>query len=310
VSLTRLIALLAALTLALVPVACGGDGDGGGGGGASGASAADVLKRAGKNTAKSADVKLELEASLKGADDLEGPVKFSLEGPYRSNGAKTLPDLDWRMHAEGDGQKFDARLITTSDNAWVEYEGKTYEVGEQLVSQLTTQLKSQPSNPQQLGSLDLEGWFKDPEVEDAEAGGVPTHRVSGDVDVRKVLESVDKVMQKSAPSGQAAPRLTPQMIDEIAEAVTKAHVSTDVGRDDGIMRRNSMELSFEVPEGRRASAKGLEGGDVKLLFEQSDVNGDQRVKAPANAAPIQELLRALGIPPQLLGPGVTPQMPG
>lgn len=305
-SFARLIALLAALTLAVVPVACGGDS----GGGASGASAADVLKQAGKNTAKSADVKLELEASLKGSDDFDGPVKFSLEGPYRSNGAKTLPDLDWRMHAEGDGQKFDARLITTRDNAWVEYEGKTYEVGEQLVSQLTSQLKSQPSNPQQLGSVDLEGWFEDPEVEDAEAGGVPTHRVSGDVDVRKVLESVDKVMQKSAPSGQPAPRLTPQMIDEIDEAVTKAHVETDVGRDDGIMRRNSMELSFEVPEGRRASAKGLEGGDVKLLFEQSDVNGDQRVEPPANAAPIQELLRALGIPPQLLGPGVTPQMPG
>ena len=148
-SLARLIALLAALTLAVVPVACGGDSGGGAGGGAS---AADVLEQAGKNTAKSADVKLRAGGLAEGLRRASmGPVKFSLEGPYRSNGAKTLPDLDWRMHAEGDGQKFDARLITTRDNAWVEYEGKTYEVGEQLVSQLTSQLKQPAVQPAAAG---------------------------------------------------------------------------------------------------------------------------------------------------------------
>jgi len=297
VSLRRLTPLL--LLLALI-AGCGGDS----GGSSSGQSASEVLKKAGTQTAKSADVKLELEASVKGAEGFDGPAKFSLEGPYRSNGPKTLPDLDWKLHAEGDGQKFDARLITTRDNAWVEYEGKTYEVGSQLVASFTRRLQSQPSNPQSLRSLNLEQWFDDPEVEDAEAGGVPTTRVSGDVDVRKVLESVAEVMQKSVPSGQPTPQLPDAVIDEIAESVKKAHVETDVGREDGIVRRNAMELSFEVPEGRRAQAKGLEGGDVKLVFEQSDVNGDQRVQRPSNALPIQELLRALGLPPELLAPGV------
>lgn len=302
-SLRRLTPLV--LLLALI-AGCGGDS----GSSSSGQSASEVLKKAGKQTAKSADVKLELEASVNGAKDFDGPAKLSLEGPYRSNGPKTLPDLDWKLHAEGDGQKFDARLITTRDNAWVEYEGKTYEVGSQLVANFTQQLKRQPSNPRSLRSLNLEEWFDDPEVEDAEAGGVPTTRVSGDVNVRKVLESVVEVMKKSVPSGQATPQLPQQTIDEIADSVEKAHVETDVGRDDGIVRRNTMELSFEVPESRRSQVKGLEGGDVKLLFEQSDVNGDQRVQPPSNALPIQELLRALGIPPQLLGPGVTPQLPG
>jgi hypothetical protein len=307
VSARRLAALLAALVLALVPAACGGDGGGSGGGG----SAEEVLDRASKQTAKSADVKFELEASLNGAEDLQGPVKLSFSGPYRSNGAKALPDLDWSIHAEGDGEKFDARLVTTRDNAWVEYEGQTYEVGEQLISGLSSQLQRQQAQPQDLRSLSTGEWFDDPEVEDAEVGGVPTRRVSGDVDVRKVLESVDEVMQKSAPAGQPVPRLTEQMMDEIDDAVKTAHVETDVGRDDGILRRTTLQVAFEVPEERRESADGLQGGDVRLVFEQSNVNGDQRVEPPSGARPISELLRGFGIPPEaLLGPGFTPQSPG
>jgi hypothetical protein len=307
VSARRLAALLAALVLALVPAACGGDGGGSGGGG----SAEEVLDRASKQTAKSADVKFELEASLNGAEDLQGPVKLSFSGPYRSNGAKALPDLDWSIHAEGDGEKFDARLVTTRDNAWVEYEGQTYEVGEQLISGLSSQLQRQQAQPQDLRSLSTGEWFDDPEVEDAEVGGAPTRRVSGDVDVRKVLESVDEVMQKSAPAGQPVPRLTEQMMDEIDDAVKTAHVETDVGRDDGILRRTAIQVAFEVPEERRESADGLQGGDVRLVFEQSNVNGDQRVEPPSGARPISELLRGFGIPPEaLLGPGFTPQSPG
>jgi hypothetical protein len=310
VSARGLTALLAAAALALVPAACGGD-DGGGGATGGGASAEQLLERASKQTAKSADVKFELEASLKGGTDLEGPVKLTFSGPYRSNGAKTPPDLDWKLHAEGDGERFDARVVTTRDNAWVEYEGQTYEVGEQLISSLSAQLQSQQAEPQDLRSLGAGDWVEDPEVEDAEAGGVPTRRVSGDVDVRKVLESVDEVLQKSATAGQPMPRLTDRTMDEIEGAVETAHVVVDVGRDDGILRRNTLEVAFDVPEARRESADGIEGGDVRLLFEQSDVNGDQRVEAPSGARPISELLRGFGIPPEaLLGPGFTPQSPG
>lgn len=307
-SARRLVAVLAALVLALAIAACGGDGGGSGGGD----SADELLQKASKQTAKSADVKFELEASLKGsAKELDGPVKLSFSGPYRSNGAKTLPDLDWKIHAEGGGEDFDARVITTRDNAWVEYQGETYEVGEQLISSLGAQMQRQQADPEELRSIGVSEWFDDPDVEDAEVGGVPTRRVSGDVDVRKVLESVDKVLRKSAAAAQPVPRLTEQTMDEIEEAVKTAHVETDVGRDDGILRRNTMELSFEVPEDRRASARGLEGGDLSVLFEQTDVNGDQRVTAPSGARPISELLRGFGIPPEaLLGPGFTPQSPG
>ena len=59
------------LLLALI-AGCGSDG----GSSSSGQSASEVLKKAGTQTAKSADVKVELEATVNGAQDFEGPAKF------------------------------------------------------------------------------------------------------------------------------------------------------------------------------------------------------------------------------------------
>lgn len=311
-----LIALVAALALALVVVACGGGESGGSGGDSE--SAAKLLQQASKKPAKSADVKFSLEADLKGVAQLDGPVKLSFEGPYRSNGKGAMPDLDWKVRGAAAGTSIEARAITLRDNAYVQYQGTTYEVGRELVAKLNQQLKSGRAGQQQLSALGLDTskWIRDAKVEDGEAGGVPTKHITGDVDVRKLLEGLNKLFQSPSvtgqlPPGAATPKLSRQTIDEVAAAVKDAGVEADVGRDDGIMRRSATDISFDVPEKRRAELKGLEGGTVKFSFEQSDVNGDQKVTAPSGARPIAELLRRIGIPPEmLLGPGFSTPSPG
>jgi hypothetical protein len=310
VSVRGLIALLAALALALIPSACGSDEDAG--------SARELLKRATEKTAKSADARFEFEATLDGVEQLDGRIKVSLEGPYRSNGKAKLPDFDWKLHGEAAGKSLDARLVAVPDNVFVEYGGSTYEVGEELMGMLTQQLGKNQTDPEELRRLgfDTSEWFTDPEVSDAEVGGVPTKRISGEVDVRKALEDLDKLFRSPAVSGQlppgaSAPRIPQDAIDEIDDAVKESHLETDVGRDDGIMRRNSFELSFEVPSAQRDRLKGLEGGEMKVLLELGDVNGDQQVTPPSGARPIEELLRRIGIPPELLlGPGFRTPAPG
>jgi hypothetical protein len=311
VSVRRLIALLAALALALVPSACGSnEGDAG--------SARELLKHATEHMAKSANLKFELEASLEGVDELKGPVKLGLEGPYRSNGQGKLPDFDWKLHGEAAGKSLDARLVAVGGNAFVEYGGTTYEVGQQLMGKLSQQLGRNQTDPQELRRLgfDASEWLKDPEESDAEAGGVPTKRVSGELDVRKALEDLDKLFRSPAVSGQlppggAAPRIPQDAIDKIEDAVKDSHIEADVGRDDGLLRRESFELRFEVPSDQRDRLKGLEGGELKTTIELGDVNGDQQVTPPSGARPIEELLRRIGIPPELLlGPGFSTPAPG
>jgi hypothetical protein len=158
--------------------------------------------------------------------------------------------------------------------------------------------------------------IKNAKVEDGEAGGVETHHISGDIDVRKFLESLNKLFQSPAfsnqlPPGAAKPSLSPQTISEIEQAVKEAHVETDVGKDDGILRKSGMDMSFEVPSDKRSQVDNVEGGSFKFSVEQSDVNGDQSVTPPTGARPITELLQKIGIPPQLLqGPGFTTPSPG
>jgi hypothetical protein len=318
VSARRLIALAAALALALFVAACGGD-SGGGSSSSDGKSATQLLQAASKKPAKSADMKLSFEADVKGSSDLKGPIKLNLEGPYKSNGTGALPDLDWKVKAEGDGKSFEARLISMKDNAWVEYQGTTYEVGTQLVGKLNQQLKQNQSKQQQsiqrLG-INPANIIKNAKVEDGEAGGVDTNHVSGDIDVPKLLELVNKLIKSPSvnsqlPPGAATQSLSPQTIADIDQAVKEAHVEADVGKSDGILRKSAMDMSFDVPEDKRSRVDNVEGGSFKFSLEQSDVNGGQSVTAPTGARPITELLQRLGIPPQLLqGPGFTTPSPG
>ena len=299
-SLRRLTPLL--LLLALI-AGCGDSG-----GSSSGQSASEVLKKAGTQTAKSADVKLELEASVKGGEGFDGPAKFSLEGPYRSNGAKTLPDLDWKLHAEGDGQKFDARLITTRDNAWVEYGGTTYQVGEALWARALAALAQQeePGAPETLAEAGIDPleW-----VEEAETGGEETvdetqaTEVTAKLDVESMLRDFTRI------PGATRRRLPEGTLRDAEDVVEDVELEALIGEDD-IWRRISAETEFDIPEDERDALGGLEGGRVELHVQLAQPNEPVEIEGPSQARPIDELLRALQIPPELfLGPGFAQPSP-
>ena len=97
--------------------------------------------------------------------------------------------LDWDVKVAGAGPDLDAGLIVTDDNAYVEFRGQNYEVGEQLFSQLKrsfAQQQKQAGGQQSLKQLGIDpaDWLEDPKVEDGEdIGGDSTRKVSGDVDV-------------------------------------------------------------------------------------------------------------------------------
>ena len=313
-SLRRLPALAACLALALVPAGCGS------GGSASGSDdARKLLEDAAAKQVKSADAKFSLTANLEGGDSdkLTGPLKLQFSGPFRSNGQRKLPDLDWKFHGEAAGRSLDARLVTVVDNAFVEYQGTAYEVGEQLVKRFTQQQAGAPEQDFRSLGIDPSGWLKNAEVEDGyEIGGDPTRKVSREVDLRKVLESVNAMFAKPAVKSQLPPgtppvRLPEKAMEEIEDAVDDMKLEVNVGRDDGILRRVRFEASFKTPEKERSKVGGVEGGELKLDFEQTNIDGDQRIEAPTDARDFSELLRAFGVPPELLlGPGALTPSPG
>lgn len=281
----RAFALLAAALLACLALVAGGCGSDGG------RSAGQVLESASEKQAESADLDMSLELKLDGVERLEGPVRLSVKGPYRSNGPKRLPDFDFRIGYDAAAKKGSLRVIGAGQNAFVEYGGATYEVGRDLVRR---QLERQPGGQPRV---DGARWVKDGEVTD------DGRTVRGEVDVARMLADVNRVIAQT-PGGRQIPQRT---VDRIEQAVTDASLEVSLG-DDEVMRRGSFDLSFEVPEELRSQARGLRGGELRLRVRQSDVNGAQRIQAPTGARPLAELLRGFGVPPEALQLG--PQAPG
>lgn len=288
---------LLSLTAALVLLAAGCGG--------SSQSPTERLDAAFENEVTSADIDLDVEATVEGVDELSGPLSFSLSGPYRQDDPEQFPVFDWQVAFEGAGQSFEAGITATEDNAYVEYEGQAYEVGTEVFAQLKAQQEGSGSSftPQSIKALGVDptAWLTDAEIEDGEEiGGDATDLVSGDVDVRQVIEDVVKIAQSPIvrrqleSQGQAVPEFeapTEEELQEVEDSIERLSVEFNID-DDDVLRRTHVEADFTIPEG--TDADGLTGGSVTLDFVLEDVGGELEIEPPADPAPISELSEALG----------------
>jgi hypothetical protein len=290
------LALLAAALLAAS--GCGGDGND--------EAATDLLKRGFATDVDTGVLTLEAEVELDGGP-VDGPFRFELEGPFRAAGSPTeMPDLDMTFRASGAGQEYEGRAIVTRQNAWIEFEGETYEVGEDLWAQLLEALaQQQPGQPETLeeAGVDPLDWIDGLEEDGEErVDGVPATKLTGTVDIEAMLRDFDRIAGR-----QGIPEA---VLDQADEVVDDVELATWIDRND-IWRRISGETEFHVPEEERDSAGGLEGGSVSLDMTLDEPNEPVEIEGPAEARPIDELLRSLGIPPEsLLGPGFATPAPG
>jgi hypothetical protein len=100
------------------------------------------------------------------------------------------------------------------------------------------------------------------------------------------------------------------VLDQAGDVVDDVEFDTWIDAND-VWRRIAAETEFSVPEDQRDAAGGLEGGSVSLDMTLDDPNEPVEIEGPAEARPIDELLRSLGVPPELLlGPGFAQPAPG
>jgi hypothetical protein len=280
--------LAALLVLSVAVAGCGQDGTGSGAGG----DPRKLLADAFDNEVVRATVDMKLELRLEGGDLLKGPFRLTLKGPYADNGDR-LPSFDWDVAVAQSGFGLSGGLVSTGDNVWVRFRGESYEVGEELVAQLNRYLEREAGRERHgtLRSLGIDAsrWIRTPELAGGgEVGGAEVTKVSGDVDVVRVVEDFLSVSSGAFDLGPAERR-------DIERAVEKAEAEVYVADEDHTMRRLRLEVEFDVPESRRAALGGLEAG--RLVFDSSttDVGEKQEIHAPKDAKPLDELLGELGL---------------
>jgi hypothetical protein len=289
----RRAALIAAVALA----GCGG--------GDSPEAARDLIDRGFATDVRSGKFSAGGELRLSGLGALAGPLRFTMEGPFQGGSSTTLPEMDLEVRASGMGRNFAGRLVITRENAWVVYEGTTYQAGAALWADLQRAIETHGDEPMTLAEMGLHPhrWLDDLETEgEEEVAGDDTTKVTGTLDLGVLLRE----MNRFSPDGP----LPPATLRQVEEAFGEVRFEAWIGEDD-IWRQVSVETAFEFPEELRDSAEGISGGRLSFEMGLDDPNEPVEIEGLDGGRPIDELLRRLGIPPEaLLGPGFAQPSPG
>src|SRR3954468_9593226 len=295
---TVLFLLLCVLTAGVV-AGCGGGDDG-----KSASSSTDVnqlLKDtfSGGKTIKSGNVNLTVRIDAKGgSSSTQGPISVALTGPFQSQGVGKLPKLDLEAKIEGAGQNISAGVVSTGDKGFVKFQGQSYAVTDSIFAEFKkgfeqAQSQADKQKGQSLATLGIDPrrWLTNPKnAGEAKVGDTDVIKITGDVDVDKLLDDVNTALEKARSLGvqgssSLPEKLTPEQKQQATDAIKDLSVEVYTGKDDTILRRMVVDLT---------AATGGQTADVKLDLQLTDVNEDQTIETPSDAKPFDQLLGQLG----------------
>jgi uncharacterized membrane protein YgcG len=296
----RSLPLLAALLVAVAGlVACGGKA---GESASSGDSVDTLLKKtfSGDKQLDSAKVDLKLKMNIQGSGQVSGPIDISISGPFQTQGKGKLPKLDLDLSFAGAGQNIKAGVESTGDKGFVNFNGQEYALSDKIFQQFKTgyeQAAAKGAGGNKKGAslatlgINPRDWLTNAKNEgDAKVGDADVVKITGGVDVGKLLDDVNTALAKAGSLGlqgttQIPTKITDAQKAQVAKAVKDIKVEIYTGKDDSLLRRILISLSLQDPKNK---------GDVTLDLSLLDVNKDQEFKVPANTKPFDELLQSLG----------------
>jgi hypothetical protein len=270
-------------------------------------------------------IDVNIEGSAEGTTG--GSFSASVSGPFQGSedDKDALPQLDLTADANATavGQSFDfgGGLTITEDNAFIAYQGDTYELGSDTFSQLRQGIEAAAEQAgvqqdeesslapgaairqsceqavEQAGGddtsacdIDFGAWLTNLSDEGTEdIGGVSTTHVSGDIDVQRIVE--DLIAVAEAAGGAAAGAIPSEdQIRQVTDAVEEAGFDLYSGEDDRILRGLDFSFAIDPTAIPGAETAGVERVSLTFTLRLTGVNEEQTVNAPSGAKPLSDLL--------------------
>ena len=294
---------VAVLAIALpIPAAVAGCG---GGSSSNSEDPQQVLDQTFNNPTKITSGKLDLSVSGSAEGQQSGNFSATISGPFQTdpNDKTAFPQLDLTANISGSqggpSISVDGSLITTKDNAYVEYQNQAYELGTAAFQQFAQAYAKAAKQNQANGSssgfsqfgIDPKSWLTNVSNEGTtDIDGTNTIHIHGDADVSKIVTDLQKASQQTSGSTQ---QISPDQLKQLTDAVQTASIDVYSGADDHLLRKLGVTLSITPPSSAGASISKI---NLNFSITLSDVNQPQTITAPSNAKPIAQLLGQLGIP--------------
>jgi hypothetical protein len=143
--------------------------------------------------------------------------------------------------------------------------------------------------------MDPRKWLTNPtNAGEAKVGDTDTIKITGGVDMAKLLDDVNAALEKAASlglqgtaAGQVPEKLTEAQKQEVVKAIKEPKVEIYTGKDDKVMRRMVVTLGVDDQASKTS-------GNIGLDFSLTDLNEGQTIAEPSNPLPLSELLSQFG----------------
>ncbi|HWL36969.1 MAG TPA: hypothetical protein VNQ77_12320 [Frankiaceae bacterium] len=237
--------------------------------GSSGSPAEDALRDTAKNLGDIRSARLDLRMTAESA--ASEPVGFSLKGPFALPEKEGLPVADVEVTELRGKESVTSSFVSTGTEAYVVRNGKT--------TKLNASGVSVGGESGGLESLRIDGWLRDPEIED---GDGDTERITAGLNVAAAFDDLGRLGERLGTSALAGLRpLDDAAKAQLEKSAKDSSIEVVTGKDDRLLRRLVLKVTLtaagEVPEGLRS----LVPVTLSLSMDLAEVNRPVRVEPPA-----------------------------
>jgi hypothetical protein len=233
-----------------------------------------MLDAAASHPISSAETETDLRLQVRGVQQLAGPLRLRLSGPYVSGGGRQIPKFDWRLNASALGFPVGGHVVSSGSNVYLTLYGDRYEVGTEAVAAANERIAASPS-------VHPRSWFGRARVDgQGNEGGADCERISAP-------------LRGDAVARDIAPLMSGLGLSEAPSVSGKA--SACVGFDDRVLHELEVGAVLGVPAADQPTLGGASSIALDLDLVLSDVGETQEISIPGGGGfrPIRDLALTL-----------------